>query len=639
MKKLLYILFILPLCNLNAQTNLTVFPDSLQGQVNNNFIPGVFFVPKTAQAYNDFMVNGIQQNAIRTNIIEGALNNNSNLTSCLASLTSVQTDLIALSNKCSKLIFIFEKMPPWLSSSSDGSPASTGGWSVLNTKPPASWITWQTVVDSIVDKIVNQFGITNAYFEVWNEPDLGSWTGTMQEYFELYKRTFDGVKSANPTAKVGGPAVNFWSNNIYWQAPIGYISNAIADSSLIGQLLDSSVLWNKIPDFISWHNFNLSYQGFKQAENYINQKMNSLALPVIPLIISEWNAPNVVRDTRLATSFMVKAQMEIAKTSLSNNVVAAWQDFNFSTTEFHQDYGLLSYGAIHKPAYNSILLSEALSGTKCKNSSNVSSDVISTVVNDTLFILISNYAPPAILEAFNHTLYTGQYTANQLDSAGYIDIIGNNISHLDSIYKGLILLPGSNALQTAINNSIPVYQHYDSLVNFNRTFNISLSGYNGNYNGIYYLIDSTINNLQFRYDSLITAGYSQTAAINYILPNQNMDSTNSNFISGQKSLTVQPNSVCLFKIIIPGLIGVTELINPLSNILIYPNPTTGLITISNLDTPSLLCLFDINGRKLFSQNSFGEQIDLDLSNLPSGIYFLTTKNKKGTVTNKIIKSE
>ena len=99
---------------------------------------------------------------------------------------------------------------------------------------------------------------------------------------------------------------------------------------MIGQLLDSSVVWNKIPDFISWHNFNLSYQEFKQAENYINQKMTSLALPAIPLIISEWNAPNVVRDTRLTTSFMIKAQMEIAKTSLSHpsNVSKAWLSYS-----------------------------------------------------------------------------------------------------------------------------------------------------------------------------------------------------------------------------------------------------------------------------------------------------------------------
>ncbi len=638
MKKLLYILLVLPLCNLYAQTNLTVFPDSLQGLINNNFTPGVFFVPKTAQAYNDFMSNGIQQNAIRTNVIESALNNNSNLTGCLASLTSVQTDLITLSNKCSKLIFIFEKMPPWLSSSSDGSPAAVGGWSVLNTKAPASWATWQIVVDSIVNKVVNQFGITNAYFEVWNEPDLGSWTGTQQQYFELYKRTFDGIKAASSTAKVGGPAVNFWCNNINWQAPYGYVSNAVADSSLIGQLLDSSLVWNKIPDFISWHNFNLNYQEFKQAEKYINYKLTALSIPFIPLIVSEWNAPGTVRDTRLATSFMIKAQMEMAKTQVSNNTIAAWQDFNFSATEFHQDYGLLSYGSIHKPAYNSILLSNILNGTKCKTVSNVSSDVISSVVNDTLYVLISNYAPPAILEALNHTLFNGHFTANQLDSAGYIDIIGNNISHLDSIYKGLIVLSGSNSIQIAINNSIPVYQHFNSLVNFNRTFNISLFGHTGNYNGRSYVIDSTNNNLQFRYDSLLTASYTQTAAINYILPNQNMSSTITNFVSGQKSISLQPNSVCLLKINIPGISSVKDISNSLSNIIIYPNPTNGFITISKLDTPSLLSLFDVNGRQLFSKHSVGEQINLDLSNLPIGIYFLSIKSKKGIVKNKIVLS-
>ncbi|MBK8368949.1 MAG: hypothetical protein IPL10_16590 [Bacteroidetes bacterium] len=201
----------------NGQSVLNIFPDSLVVPVNINLTPGVFYVPKTSNAASDFMGNGIQQNSIRTNVIESVLNNTSNLSSCLSLLSTVQTDLQNLSLKCNKLIFIFEKMPAWLSSSSNGSPSSTPGWYVLNTKPPANWNTWQTVVDSITSKIVNQFGISNAYFEIWNEPDLGSWTGTMNEYFTLYKRTYDGIKSANPTTKAGGPAVNFWATNIYWQ--------------------------------------------------------------------------------------------------------------------------------------------------------------------------------------------------------------------------------------------------------------------------------------------------------------------------------------------------------------------------------------------------------------------------------------
>ncbi len=612
-----------------GQSILNVYPDSLFYPVNVNLTPGVFYVPKTANAATDFMGNGIQQNSIRTNVIESVLNNTSNLSSCLSLLSTVQSDLQNLSLKCNKLIFIFEKMPAWLSSSSNGSSASTPGWYVLNTKPPANWNTWQTVVDSITSKIVNQFGISNAYFEIWNEPDLGSWTGTVGEYFTLYKRTFDGIKSANPSAKAGGPAVNFWANNIYWQPPYGYISNTKADSSLIGQMLDSTVIWNKVPDFITWHNFNISYQEFTNATNYIQQKLVSLSLPNIPLIVSEWNAPSQVRDTRLATSYMIKAQLTISKTAISNNAIAAWQDFNPSTTEFHNDYGLLTYGTIHKPAYNSVLLSEKLNGTTCKMTSLSPYDGVSSVVNDTLFVLVSNYCPPPFIEALNNTLYQGQFNANQLDSAGYIDIVGNSVSHLDSIYKGLITIPNSNAMQIAINNSIGTYQHYDSIATSPRQFDLNVGGYAGNYSGQLFIIDSTKNNMQFKYDSLQMASYTQSSAISAILPNQNINSSTISLNAAQYSFSLQPNAVCLFKIKIPGINSITENDRYKNNFIAYPNPTFENLTIifsSEQVKSEIIQIYNSTGALVKTDTVKKSSTVIDVSELSSGLYFINLKN-------------
>ena len=45
------------------------------------------------------------------------------------------------------------------------------------------------------------------YWEVWNEPDIGYWRGTPEEYQKLYDYAADGVKRALPTARVGGPEV------------------------------------------------------------------------------------------------------------------------------------------------------------------------------------------------------------------------------------------------------------------------------------------------------------------------------------------------------------------------------------------------------------------------------------------------
>ncbi len=43
--------------------------------------------------------------------------------------------------------------------------------------------------------------------EVWNEPNIGFWAGTMQEYFHLYEVSARAVKRVDPRIPVGGPAI------------------------------------------------------------------------------------------------------------------------------------------------------------------------------------------------------------------------------------------------------------------------------------------------------------------------------------------------------------------------------------------------------------------------------------------------
>lgn len=58
-------------------------------------------------------------------------------------------------------------------------------------------------------------------------------------------------------------------------------------------------------------------------------------------------------------------------------------------------------------------------------------------------------------------------------------------------------------------------------------------------------------------------------------------------------------------------------------ITIAPNPvTSNRITISGLRKPSSIRLFDLNGKSLQTVNTNREQQEVDLGNLPAGIYFI-----------------
>jgi len=620
MKFLSLLLFLVTFSAL-CQTTISIYPDSLESNVGLKYTPGVFYVPKTSEAQTDFLGNGIHQNAIRTHIIESALNNTTNPTDCIAFLDNVSAILQDLSNKTEKLVFIFEKMPAWLSSSSDGSPAATPGWFVLNTKPPANYTDWDNIVTAITNRIVNTYGITNAYFEIWNEPDLGSWTGTHAEFFELYQHTHDAIKSGNAANRVGGPATNHWGKNISYQQPYGYINDSIGDLSLIGQLLDSTSAWNKPMDFISWHNFHIQHETNKNAIAYINNKCASLGLVTPELMVSEWNTPSQVRETPLQRSYFIKSQIETAKTNIESNMVAAWQDFEQTTNEFHSDYGMLSYGSIHKPVYKAMLLSNKLKGITLTANSTLPSDHVATVSNDTLSVLVTNYAPPAFVGAFDHLFFENQLNAEQLEAAGYIDLTSGNITYLDSIFQGLITIGSTDFISTAINNAIPVYNHYQSIETADRDFTIEIAGISGTHSGVSYIIDSERNNSHFTYDSLMLQGLTQNDAIANITTDQSLQSSNVVLSNGEISFSMEPNSIRLFQFVIPELVGLNE-IEDEAQLMVYPNPASDQLTIECDQFIGNMQLISAIGEVLNQFEIEEDSFAIDLSVFPSGIYYL-----------------
>ena len=78
------------------------------------------------------------------------------------------------------------------------------GWA----HPPKDYAKWAELVYQWVKHSVERYGraeVERWYWEVWNEPNIGYWQGTPQEFHKLHDYAVDAVRRALPTARVGGP--------------------------------------------------------------------------------------------------------------------------------------------------------------------------------------------------------------------------------------------------------------------------------------------------------------------------------------------------------------------------------------------------------------------------------------------------
>ena len=65
--------------------------------------------------------------------------------------------------------------------------------------PPNDYNKWAALIYEWVKHSIARYGkpeVESWYWELWNEPDIAYWGGTMREYFKLYDYTADAVKRA-----------------------------------------------------------------------------------------------------------------------------------------------------------------------------------------------------------------------------------------------------------------------------------------------------------------------------------------------------------------------------------------------------------------------------------------------------------
>ncbi len=79
------------------------------------------------------------------------------------------------------------------------------GWAY----PPNDYQEWSDLIYNWVRHLGDRYGpaqVTKWEWEVWNEPDIFYWHGSVEDYKKFYDYTVAAVRRALSNARVGGPA-------------------------------------------------------------------------------------------------------------------------------------------------------------------------------------------------------------------------------------------------------------------------------------------------------------------------------------------------------------------------------------------------------------------------------------------------
>lgn len=238
----------------------------------------------------------------------------------------------------------------------------------FRSAPPNDWQRWYDLIHEMTLALQEAFGLEELrdwYFEVWNEPDIGFWSGTQAEYFKLYDLSAQAVKGVDPLLKFGGPAT----------ARTNWIDEFLEH---IGRESNDYTLSASRCDFISTHAYPSDLEFLDAAQGEVNlmhsnimaelfsavrKKVDAALGEGFPVIIGEWNssagpfAEN--HDTSNNAAFICKTLVELipyCQGSLVWNISDIYEEVGFHYEPFHGGYGMLTVNDLPKACYHGFRL-------------------------------------------------------------------------------------------------------------------------------------------------------------------------------------------------------------------------------------------------------------------------------------------
>jgi len=239
----------------------------------------------------------------------------------------------------------------------------------MGISPPKDFALWQELVFEFVEHSVEKYGadvVNEWYFEVWNEPECCRgqfWTGTLDEYFELYDHAAEGVRRALPTGRVGGPVAS---------QPLELTDNSELGIKFLDHVTTDNYVHPGSPgvlDFFAYHSWSFIegavdgyFQGLDLLDSY---GFNDVRIAITEFGPTwEFNLHDEPQEMHQGAAFVAQTYADISRRAAQEGKrfpsTYAWWVLSdiFQEDQYREDdpfigcMGLISRENIRKPAYN-----------------------------------------------------------------------------------------------------------------------------------------------------------------------------------------------------------------------------------------------------------------------------------------------
>lgn len=242
-----------------------------------------------------------------------------------------------------------------------------------NTSPPKEMGQWLSLVQSFLTNCINRYGLEQVstwYFQIWTEFPVNDihWSGTLEQYFELYRQTALLIKDISPSLKIGPAAENFHTHD----QPSERLLEFCQSHGVPIDFYCCNIYHNRI-DFLKWgeqssaNPVDLQSIPFQyESKNHTKQRLVKTHQMLrrhygeeVQFMVTRWNlswdVTNSLHDTAFMATFIIDNMLDESTENVSaigflsaSDILYEW---DMKNTPFYGGTGLINTEGIKKSAY------------------------------------------------------------------------------------------------------------------------------------------------------------------------------------------------------------------------------------------------------------------------------------------------